>query len=123
VAAYDDGAGVTAEFNKNVLRVLNRELGADFDAEDGFAHVAVWDEGNEWVEMRLRSLRSQVVRVPGLGPDFTVQFGAGEELRTEISAKFRRAGVEAELAGAGLRLAQWWTDEAGDFALSLSLPA
>ena len=117
VTAYDDAAGVTAEFNKNVLRVLNRELGAGFDV-GAFDHVAVWNEAEEWIEMRLRSRLRQAVPVEALGR--TVEFGAGEELRTEISAKFRRAGVEAELAAAGLDLAEWWTDPAGDFALSLS---
>ncbi len=120
VAAYDDAAGVTAEFNVNVLRVLNRELGGDFDPAR-FAHVAHWDGERERMEMRLRSLAAQTVTLPGI--DLCVAFAEGEELRTEISAKFRREGVEAELAAAGLRLARWWTDAAGDFALSLSFPA
>jgi L-histidine N-alpha-methyltransferase len=120
VRAYDDAAGVTAAFNRNVLAVLDRELGADFDP-DAFEHVALWDAEHEWIEMRLRSRRAQVVHVPAL--DLEVRFDAGEELRTEVSAKFRRAGVERELAAAGLRLTHWWTDEAGDFALSLSTPA
>ncbi|HEY0937735.1 MAG TPA: L-histidine N(alpha)-methyltransferase [Trebonia sp.] len=119
VPAYDDAAGVTAAFNKNVLAVLNAELGADFDA-DAFEHVAVWDAGREWIEMRLRAGSAQSVRVPGLG--LTVQFAAGEEMRTEVSAKFREAGVRAELAAAGLALRSWWTDEAGQFGLSLSVP-
>ena len=117
-AAYDDAAGVTAEFNLNVLRVMNRELGADFEVGQ-FAHVARFDRDNEWIEMRLRSLVDQSVTITGL--DLTVGFTAGEEVRTEISAKFRRAGVEAELAAAGLRLDRWMTDPAGDFALSLSV--
>jgi L-histidine N-alpha-methyltransferase len=117
VAAYDDAAGVTAAFNRNVLHVLNRELGADFDP-DRFEHVAVWDPGSEWIEMRLRADRAQAVRVPELGR--TVTFAPGEEMRTEISAKFRRAGVEAELDAAGFDLTSWWTDPAGDFALSLA---
>lgn len=120
VAAYDDGQGVTAEFNRNVLAVINRELGADFD-EDAFVHVAVWDPDNEWIEMRLRSTRAQVVTVPVL--DLVVKFDEGEEMRTEISAKFRREGLERELAAVGLRLARWWTDPDGDFALSLITPA
>jgi L-histidine N-alpha-methyltransferase len=120
VAAYDDAAGVTAEFNKNVLLVLNRALGARFDVA-AFAHVAVWDEGEEWIEMRLRSLCRQDVLVDGLGME--VAFAEGEDMRTEISAKFRRAGVEAELAAAGLTLRHWWTDPPGDFALSLSFAA
>ncbi|MGZ4457322.1 MAG: L-histidine N(alpha)-methyltransferase [Nocardioides sp.] len=119
VAAYDDAAGVTAAFNKNVLIVLDRDLAADFDP-DAFEHVAVWDAEREWIEMRLRSRRDQVVRVGAL--DLEVAFAAGEEVRTEISAKFRRETVERELADAGLSLTAWWTDPAGDFALSLSEP-
>jgi L-histidine Nalpha-methyltransferase len=117
LAAYDDARGVTAEFNKNVLAVLNRELDADFDL-DAFEHVVRWDADEQWIEMRLRSARAQHVRVAAL--DLDVDFAAGEEMRTEISAKFTRARVEAELAGAGLRLREWWTDPSGDFALSLS---
>ena len=120
VAAYDDDAGVTAEFNKNVLAVLNTELGADFDPDE-FEHVAVWDAGAEWIEMRLRSLADQTVQLPAIG--LTVRFAAGEEMRTEVSAKFRRAGVEAELAAAGLAVRSWWTDSAAQFGLSLSVPA
>ena len=117
VRAYDDSAGVTADFNLNVLRVINRELGADFDV-DAFEHVAVWDADQEWIEMRLRSRVEQRVDVPAL--DLSVDFAAGEEMRTEVSAKFREETVRAELAAAGLRLAHWWTDRPGDFALSLS---
>ncbi|MGY1644165.1 L-histidine N(alpha)-methyltransferase [Geodermatophilus sp. SYSU D00703] len=119
VRAYDDAAGVTAEFNRNVLRVLDRELGADFDPA-AFEHVAVWDAEDEWIEMRLRSRVDQVVRVAAL--DLEVRFAAGEEMRTEVSAKFRRTGVERELAAAGLAMTHWWTDPDGDFALSLSVP-
>jgi L-histidine N-alpha-methyltransferase len=119
VAAYDDAAGVTAAFNKNILSVLNTNLGARFDP-DAFEHVALWDPDREWIEMRLRSEDDQQVEVPGLG--LTVSFAAGEEMRTEISAKFRRAGVEAELAAAGLALRSWWTDPEGRFGLSLSVP-
>ncbi|MEV5843387.1 L-histidine N(alpha)-methyltransferase [Streptomyces sp. NPDC051985] len=118
VRAYDDAAGVTAEFNKNVLAVVDRELDADFDP-DAFDHVALWDAEQEWIEMRLRSRVAQTVKVPAL--DLAVDFAAGEELRTEVSAKFRRDGVTAELAGAGLELAHWWTDTEGRFALSLSV--
>jgi L-histidine Nalpha-methyltransferase len=117
VRAYDDRAGVTAEFNRNVLAVLNRELGADFDL-DCFDHVARWDAQEEWIEMRLRSTVEQTVRLPAI--DLEVAFAAGEELRTEISAKFRRDVVEAELAAAGFALHHWWEDARGDFALSLS---
>ncbi len=120
VAAYDDAAGVTAAFNKNVLAVVNRDLDADFELDE-FDHVAVWSAEHEWIEMRLRSRQDQTVHIAALGLD--VHFARGEELRTEISAKFRRASVQAELAAAGLRLTQWWTDPAGDFALSLSVPA
>ncbi|MGW7238137.1 L-histidine N(alpha)-methyltransferase [Streptomyces sp. NPDC054804] len=118
VRAYDDAAGVTAEFNKNVLAVVDRELGADF-APDAFDHVALWDADEEWIEMRLRSRVAQTVKVPAL--DLAVDFAAGEELRTEVSAKFRRDGVTAELAAAGLGLTNWWTDSQGRFALSLSV--
>jgi L-histidine Nalpha-methyltransferase len=120
VAAYDDSAGVTAAFNKNVLAVLNAELGADFDL-DAFDHVARWDSGHEWIEMRLRSTADQQARVRDLG--LVVPFAAGEEMRTEVSAKFRRSGVESELAAADLALRSWWTDPAGQFGLSLSVPA
>jgi L-histidine Nalpha-methyltransferase len=120
VAAYDDDSGVTAEFNKNVLAVLNAELGADFDPDE-FEHVAVWDAEAEWIEMRLRSLTDQIVHLPAIG--LTVRFAAGEQMRTEVSAKFRRAGVEAELAAAGLALRSWWTDPAAQYGLSLSVPA
>jgi L-histidine N-alpha-methyltransferase len=120
VAAYDDSAGVTAEFNRNVLAVINRELKADFDPE-AFEHVALWDSAAEWIEMRLRSTRFQVVRVACM--ELEVEFAAGEEMRTEISAKFRREGIERELEAAGLRLLKWWTDPTCDFGLSLSTPA
>jgi L-histidine N-alpha-methyltransferase len=116
-AAYDDAAGVTAAFNRNVLAVVNRELDADFVPE-WFTHVARFDTDHEWIEMLLRADRSHEVRVDGL--DLVVGFEAGEDMRTEISAKFRREGVEAELAAAGLALARWWTDPAGDFAVSLA---
>lgn len=119
VAAYDDSAGVTAAFNRNVLDVINRELSAGFDPA-GFDHVAVWDPAQEWIEMRLKSRRDQLVRVAAL--DLDVAFAAGEAVRTEISAKFRRERVEAELAAAGLSLVGWWTDPAGDFGVSLSVP-
>ncbi|MGW2741781.1 L-histidine N(alpha)-methyltransferase [Streptomyces sp. NPDC001450] len=118
VRAYDDAAGVTAAFNKNVLAVMNRELGADFDP-DAFGHVALWDTEQEWIEMRLRSRTAQTVKVPAL--DLAVDFAAGEELRTEVSAKFRKEGVTAELDAAGLELTHWWTDAKGRFALSLSV--
>ncbi|MFR9803469.1 L-histidine N(alpha)-methyltransferase [Pseudonocardia sp. RS010] len=117
VAAYDDAAGVTAEFNRNVLHVLNRELSADFVPE-AFAHVAAWDAANEWIEMRLRAEKDMRVRVAGL--DLEVEFAEGEEMRTEISAKFRPAGVRRMLAEAGFDLVRWWADEGRRFALSLA---
>ncbi|MFH9428207.1 L-histidine N(alpha)-methyltransferase [Streptomyces sp. NPDC017615] len=118
VRAYDDASGVTAAFNRNVLSVIDRELGADFDP-DAFDHVARWDPEREWIEMRLRSRTAQTVKVPALG--LVVDFAAGEELRTEVSAKFRREGVAAELEKAGLELTHWWTDSEDRFALSLSV--
>ncbi|TVZ96233.1 L-histidine N(alpha)-methyltransferase [Streptomyces sp. BK340] len=118
VRAYDDAAGVTAAFNKNVLAVMNRELGADFDP-DAFDHLALWDSEQEWIEMRLRSRTEQTVKVPAL--DLAVHFAAGEELRTEVSAKFRKDGVSTELDAVGLELTHWWTDTESRFALSLSV--
>jgi L-histidine N-alpha-methyltransferase len=120
LAAYDDAAGVTATFDRNVLAVLNRELGADFDP-DAFDHVARWDPEAERIEMLLRSRRAQRVALPALGLE--VAFAAGEELRTETSAKFRREGLAAELALAGFDLERWWTDGAGDFAVALARAA
>lgn len=117
VRAYDDSAGVTAEFNRNVLRVLNRELDADFDL-DAFEHVALWDAENEWIEMRLRATRAMHVRIPAV--ELAVDFADGEELRTEISAKFRQEGVADELAAAGFTMRHWWTDTEGRFGVSLS---
>jgi L-histidine N-alpha-methyltransferase len=116
-AAYDDAAGVTAEFNLNVLHVMNRELGSDFDL-DGFDHVAFWDAEREWIEMRLRSKRRQTVRFPDL--DLTVHFDQREELRTEISAKFTPTRVQGDFAAAGLELVEWMTDPNEMFALSLA---
>lgn len=120
LAAYDDPTGVTAAFNRNVLRVLNRELGADFDP-DGFEHVVAWDPAHEWVEMRLRSVRGQTVKIAELR--LVADFTEGEEMRTEVSCKFRQEGVAAELAAAGLAQRAWWTDDAGQFALSLAVTA
>ncbi|OBG20341.1 L-histidine N(alpha)-methyltransferase [Mycobacterium sp. 852002-51057_SCH5723018] len=118
VRAYDDAAGVTARFNRNVLAVINRQLDADFDVE-AYRHVARWNGDEERIEMWLRADSPQRVRVGAL--DLTVDFAAGEEMLTEVSSKFRPDGVSAELAGAGLRRIRWWTDEAGDFGLSLAL--
>jgi L-histidine Nalpha-methyltransferase len=108
---------VTAEFNRNVLHVLNRELRADFDV-GAFEHLAPFDEEHGWIEMRLISRRAQVVRLRAL--ERFAHFEEGEVLRTEVSCKFRPEQVEAELAAAGLHLSAWWTDDAGDFALSLA---
>lgn len=119
-AAYDDAAGVTAEFNRNVLRVLNRELDADFDPED-FEHVALFDTDNEWIEMRLRARRAHTAVVRDL--DLEVRFERGEELRTEISAKFTPERLRGDLAAAGLELSRWMTDPDELFALTLSRPA
>jgi len=117
VAAYDDARGVTAEFNRNVLSVLNTQLRSDFDPS-AFEHVAVWDGTNEWIEMRLRSSVRQTVDLGVLGT--RVSFAAGEEMRTEVSAKFRLDGLRDELAGAGFAVTEAWTDRAGDFSLLLA---
>jgi L-histidine Nalpha-methyltransferase len=116
-AAYDDSAGVTAEFNRNVLLVLNRELGADFDPAL-FDHVTFYDPAHQWIEMRLRARRAHTVHIPAIELD--VEFARGEELRTEISAKFTPERVAADLTAAGLELRTWLTDPQERFALSLS---
>jgi L-histidine N-alpha-methyltransferase len=116
-AAYNDSAGVTAEFNKNVLAVLNERLGCDFDL-DAFEHVAFWDEENLWMDIRLRSLARQVIDISALG--LHVAFDRGEEMRTEISTKFAREGLAGIYAESGLEMAGWWTDPDGLFALSLA---
>lgn len=120
VRAYDDAAGVTAEFNRNVLHVLNRELDADFDPA-AFDHVARWDSDEEWIEMRLRAQRPMTARVNELG--LTVEFAAGEELLTEISAKFHVEGVHSMLAAAGFGSPRTWTDPDDRFALTLAVAA
>ncbi|HEX6388932.1 MAG TPA: L-histidine N(alpha)-methyltransferase [Solirubrobacteraceae bacterium] len=119
-AAYDDSAGVTAEFNRNVLHVLNRELDADFVPDD-FEHVAFFDREREWIEMRLRACRRHTVRVGKLGLE--IAFAAREELRTEISAKFTPLRLQGDLAAAGLDLRELFTDGQGLFGLSLATPA
>jgi L-histidine Nalpha-methyltransferase len=116
-AAYNDSQGVTAAFNKNVLAVLNARLGADFDL-DAFEHVAFFDEENLFVDIRLRSLRRQLVSIADL--DMTVAFERGEEMRTEISTKFARPGLEGIYREAGLDLSDWWTDPEELFGLSLA---
>lgn len=117
VAAYDDAAGVTADFNRNVLRVVNRELAGDLDV-DAFDHVARWNPDERRIEMWLRATRAQTATLQALG--LTVAFAEGEEILTETSAKFTRTRAASELAAAGLDLRQWWTDGAGDFGVSLS---
>jgi L-histidine N-alpha-methyltransferase len=118
-AAYNDSAGVTAEFNRNVLRVINSGLGADFDPE-AFEHVAFFDEANSWIEMRLRANGAQAVRIGSTGLE--VRFADGEEIRTEISAKFTRDAVAGELSSAGLALDDFFTDGAGLFGLAFASP-
>ncbi len=117
--AYDDAQGVTAEFNRNLLTVLNRELSADFDPDD-FDHVAVFNREHEWIEMRLRARRAHTTTVRDL--DLSVHFELGEEMRTEISAKFTRDRIEGDLSAAGLELVSWLTDPEELFALTLSRP-
>jgi L-histidine Nalpha-methyltransferase len=116
-AAYNDSAGVTAEFNRNLLHVVNRELDADFDPE-AFDHVAFFDRRHEWVEMRLRATRPCSVLIAEL--DLRVEFAAGEELRTEISTKFTRERIESDLEAAGLELESWFTDDEDLFGISVS---
>jgi dimethylhistidine N-methyltransferase len=120
VAAYDDAAGVTAEFDRNALRVLDRALGADFDPE-AFDHVAHWDAERSWIEMRLVARTPQSVRVPALH-DLLLDLDAGDWIRTEISAKFTAEGIREELWQAGLVVQEQWTDPAGDFLLTLAFP-
>jgi L-histidine Nalpha-methyltransferase len=116
-AAYNDSAGITAEFNRNVLRVINAGLEADFDPE-AFEHVAFFDEANSWIEMRLRANGAQRVSIDGA--DLEVTFADGEEIRTEISAKFTREAVERELRDAGLRLDDFFTDGSALFGLAFA---
>jgi L-histidine N-alpha-methyltransferase len=116
-AAYDDAQGITAEFNRNVLRVLNRELDADFEPDD-FDHVALFDAEHEWIEMRLRARREHTTIVRDL--DLPVHFDAGEEMRTEISAKFTAERLEGDLLASGMELVRWLTDPEKLFALTLS---
>jgi L-histidine N-alpha-methyltransferase len=117
VAAYDDAAGVTAEFNRNVLRVLNRELDGDLDP-DRFRHVALWNAEASWIEMHLEAVGAQQARLAAL--DLDVSFDDGERIHTEISAKLTPDGVAEELAAAGLAVEQRWTDGAGDFLVTLA---
>jgi L-histidine N-alpha-methyltransferase len=119
VDAYDDSAGVTANFNRNVLHVLNEQLGGDFEPEL-FTHVALWNEEEQWIEMRLRADRSTRVTLRDAGIE--VQFDQGEELLTEISAKFTPARVEDELGAAGFVVQGMWGAEEGEFLLTLAHP-
>ena len=116
-AAYNDAAGVTAEFNRNVLHAINRELDADFDV-DSFEHIAFWNELDSWIEMRLRADGEQHVTIEGA--DLQVDLADGEDIRTEISTKFTRERLEEELAGAGMELDTFFTDDDGMFGLSLA---
>jgi len=117
IAAYNDAQGVTADFVLNSLRVLNRELGADFDL-DGFAYIPFWDAHMERMDLRLRAEMPQRVTIPGAG--VTLELSSGEEIRVEISTKFRLDGLAEELAAAGFGVTETWTDEEGDFALTLA---
>jgi len=119
LAAYDDDAGVTADFNRNVLYVLNDQLGGNFDP-DGFTHVAVWNEDEQWIEMRLRA--QEATEVVLTEADITVRFEEGEDLLTEISAKFTPEGIERELSEAGFVLDEFWGAEDGEFLLALAHP-
>jgi L-histidine N-alpha-methyltransferase len=118
VAAYDDAAGVTAAFNLNVLTRINRELGADFD-RDRFRHVARFDLDHECIEMLLRSETDQRVTIGALG--IAVDLARDEQIRTEISTKFRPDRLTGELVDVGFAPVAWWTDTAGDYAVSLSV--
>jgi L-histidine Nalpha-methyltransferase len=119
-AAYSDAAGVTADFNKNLLTIINTELGADFD-RDAFDHVVAWNPAGEYVAMWLRSGTDQTVRLPAI--DLSVHFSPGERIRTGTSVKFRKEKVQRELASAGLAMRHWWTDPDQLFAMSLSAAA
>ncbi len=120
VAAYDDAAGVTAEFNRNVLHVLNEQLGGDFEP-DRFRHVALWNEDEQWIEMRLRSEVATEVFLAGA--DITVRFDEGEDLLTEISAKFTPERIEGELGAAGFVVDGMWGASDGEFLLTLAHPS
>jgi L-histidine N-alpha-methyltransferase len=117
-AAYNDAAGVTAEFNRNILRAVNAGLGADFDPE-GFEHVAFYDRERAWIEMRLRATRAMTVRVPGARLE--LRYRPGDEIRTELSCKYTRDSFKARLVGTGLRLGHWYADPEGLFACALLL--
>ena len=118
-AAYNDAKGVTARFNLNMLTMINRELDADFSLHC-FEHAADWDADNEWIDIRVRSTVAQTVPIRDL--DMVVELAEGEEIRTEISAKFRLEGVAAELDRADLETVQQWTDDAGVTHFSTRVP-
>jgi len=118
LAAYNDPGGVTAAFSRNILCILNNRLDADFEPE-AFDHVPRWDAVTEWVDIRLRARTAQTVRIAAL--DLRVEFAEGEEMHTEISAKFRRDRLEEELAGAGLEVRRWWTDPGDGFGVALAI--
>ena len=118
-AAYNDPGGVTEAFVRNALTVLNRELGSHFD-QSAFAFEARWDAEHEWMDIGMRSLVHQEVALPEL--ETILRLEAGELLRIEVSAKFRRAAVEDELAAAGMAVERWWTDATGDFGLLITTP-
>jgi L-histidine Nalpha-methyltransferase len=115
-AAYNDAEGVTAQFNLNILEVLNRKLGADFEVSS-FEHVAFYDRHHAWIEMRLRALRPSIVSIPAA--DVALRFARGDEIRTEISCKYTRETLSALLPGTGLTMARWFTDPEDLFALAL----
>ena len=119
LAAYNDSKGITAEFNLNVLRAINSTFDANFDM-DAFTHVAFFDESNHWIEMRLRSLKSQQVVVPGLGIEF--ELADGEDIRTEISTKFSPTDIEIEFHASDFRVVREFRDPAGDFQVTLARP-
>ncbi|HTJ71360.1 MAG TPA: L-histidine N(alpha)-methyltransferase [Actinospica sp.] len=119
VPAYNDGLGITAAFNKNVLTVINRELNADFNVAE-FDHQAIWNAQDERIEMYLRSRTQQTVKIRAL--DLVVDFAADEDVRTELSCKFRRTSLTEELAAGGFAVSRWWTDRADRFALLLARP-
>jgi L-histidine N-alpha-methyltransferase len=115
-AAYNDSAGVTAEFNRNLLQVVNARLGADFEPA-AFAHVAFYDKSHDWIEMRLRATRPTAVHIPAAGVERA--FAPGDEIRTEISCKYTRARLDGMLAGTGLSIEAWYTDAEAQFAVTL----
>jgi L-histidine N-alpha-methyltransferase len=118
-AAYGDAGGVTERFARNALDHANRELGADF-AQAKLAYEARWDPEHEWVDIGFRAGAAQDVAIPAL--ELELDLDEGEQLRIEVSSKFRRERIERELEAAGLRLAAWWTDAREDFAVARVIP-